>query len=472
MMQRVNKRTMQKGAFLLLLITLFACASPAPTEDELPDETAAPMVLPTSEGIPPTFTPSSEEPTAVPTVTPIPAPEETRLPATPIPFDDPVVTLRLRIPAIAYDRHLVGTVGSVVTLADETSRRGQERRGQAVVLIELQQALKDIELDPLPPDCDTCPQLEVTLPLDEIELSGWLRDPVLLASIQNYFAVAFGPHFPPETIVGLRRSASPFAAAQNIALTADNHIWLWQETDEQILQPIEAEEGLLTAVSQTFEGRYFTEYTAPCQGVPIETLLLDPIDLDPLTITIACPAYALSTNLLPLYTQIDTLLADAFETIVSVPETAMPLTAVLQYQREDDQTLTIFQDGFTTLTDSRDNLITGTLTLEQVNTLTQPLIDSELVQLGLATFEQEPAPNALLLVRGERGVLDAGFESGQTAAALEPLNRLIDSQLAPPATSADTTPTPEGSGTPSASSTAESTPSPTPQSEPTPTPSS
>lgn len=418
-----------RAGFLFLFVFFVGCGE-APSSSEAADGvTAVPLILPTIGSIPPTFTPSSDEPTPRPTMTrPLPSPETPLVP-TPIPFDEPVVTLHLRLPAIAYDRHLVGTVGSVVTLSDETSRRGQERRGQAVVLIELQQALRGVALEPLPDGCDACVQLAFSLPLEQVEQSGWLRDPVLLASLQNYFAVALGPHFPPQTIVGLRRTASPYAPAQTFALTADNQVWLWQETDGQIADPKQASETLLDTVEEVFLGRYFGEYSAPCQGVPIETLLLDPVDLDSITITIACPSYALSSDLLPLYLLLDEALGQAFETLVSTPPPGVPLTAVLQYQREDEWTLTIHIDGTTTLTDARGDQISRTLTTEQMQQLIRPLIENGVVQPGLATFEQETFPRAHLLVRGERGMYDAGWSNASTLPQLDALNDLIENRL-------------------------------------------
>lgn len=461
--------------FVLLTITLcfflIGCSTPNPAP-EATTETSGLLPLPTVQSVPPTFTPSGAQPVPTPSPIPTQAVQATDVPATPIPFDDVVLTAQMRIPAIGYDRRLEGNIGSELIFVDESAARGQYRVRQAVILIELQQALADLVLAPVPPDCDECVELSVTFPLEEVEVSGWLQDPVLMASLENLFAVTLGPHFSEEAVAGLRRTASPYAPAQTIEVTADGTVWIWQGNQERVVASFAADEALMTAVSNTVNLPFQTQYAASCEGIPVETLMLESDSGGTQQITIACPAFALPLSLLDLYAQLDALMNEAVLDAIPIPETALPLTAVLQYQRQDEVTLTLYQDG-ALLLQTPTETITDTLAVERLISLTTPLVEEEIVTLGLGTFliEDEDEKANLLFVRGSGGVYDAAWAAGETAVQLQPLDTLIESYLNPDATPDGTAmPTTQ---TPEARETAVASPTPTPPSEtstPTPTP--
>ena len=126
-----------------------------------------------------------------------------------------------------------------------------------------------------------------------------------MASLENFFEIALGPHFPPDMVVGLRRSASAYAPAQSLALTSDGTVWIWQANRSQIVASFAAADGLIEALSATATFSFQAVYDAACEAVPVESLWLrrNPTDLQ--MIEIACPAYALPATLLPLYAQLD-----------------------------------------------------------------------------------------------------------------------------------------------------------------------
>lgn len=404
-----------------------ACTSPSPPAND--NQTNA-LPLPTSINVPPTFTPSESNPfpTAepVPTARTLPSP----IPNTPIPFDDIVVSIRLEIPALAYDRLLEGNIGGEIEVRDLQADTTLRLERQAVILIELQQALDDFALEPLPDGCTSCPLLEVQLPLDQIGYSGWLQDQVLLASLQNYFAVTLGPHFPPQTAVGLRRSASPYTPAQSLALLEDGSLLIWQENLERPVQFFTAEPELLSAVSFILDTEFQSQYAAVCDGVPIETMLLDFPQTEPQWIGIACPAYALPIDLVPLYAQLDALMNASIQGALPIPETGLPLTALLQYQPEPPTKLTIQSNGIVTVLAATGELITSTITLDDYEALTRPFFEEEIVKLGLTTFSDSSDHDTHLLIRGAEGVYDASWPQSSGVTELEAINALVETLLA------------------------------------------
>ena len=459
---------MRKCLLLLVIsITIIACNSvptPSPTH---PEETAESglLPLPTAQPVPPTFTPSAEEDASIPTPLPTSPPQPTEIPATPIPFDDVVVTARLRIPAISYDRRLEGNIGSELIIVDESAARGQFRERQALILIELQQVLEDLVLAPVPEGCDQCVELEVTFPLEEIEYRGWLQDPILLASLENLFAVSLGAHFSPEAVAGLRRSASPYAPAQTIEIQQDGTVHIWQANKDAIVTTFEGSEALNTAVSETANTAFQPQYAASCEGVPLETLFLKSDLGGEQTVTIACPAFAVPIPMHDLYIQFDALMAEFVLDAIPPPDTGVPLTAVLQYQREDGAFLIIENDGALSLDDGSGAVLTDTVTLDQIGLLTEPLIESGTVSLGLSTFiiEDEAEKTAVLLIRGPQGLYDGAWSETQSITELAPLNDFVDSYLgiteeAPVEEDSIQTPDPEESTSTPESAT--STPSP------------
>ncbi|MEM7332840.1 MAG: hypothetical protein AAF490_12200 [Chloroflexota bacterium] len=460
--------------YAILLFSLLVACNSGPSQPSQPDETAenVSIVLPSPQAVPPTFTPSAPEPLPTATIIPTRPPQPTEIPATPIPFDDVVITARVRIPAVGYDRRLEGNIGSELIFVDETAGKGQFRAQQAVILIELQQALKDLVLAPVPDDCSQCIDLEVIFPLDQIEIRGWLQDPTLFASLENLFAITLGAHFSPDAVGGLRRAASPYAPSQTIEVQADGTVFIWQGNQESIVSTFLASEALNTAVSQSVNNTYQTQYAVACEGVPLETLMLKSDTGGVQTIGISCPAFTLPLPLLDLYVQFDTLMGEAVLDALPAPETGVPLTAVVQFQREDGALLLIENDGALTLDDGTSQLITDTLGIDQILSLTAPLIENETVSLGLSSFvteaeeaaEDDDQETAVLFIRGPEGLYDAVWSETQSNEALAPLNDLIEGYLSPESDEGgaeETTPTsePETSPTPEIET---PTPSPTP----------
>src|SRR5690606_7332989 len=128
-------------------------------------------------------------------------------------------------------------VGDVPTNTDLQTDRQLVKTNQAAVLLEIQGALLNRQLAELPDDCDRCVHFSYELPLVPQQGAGWLEDPVFLASVENFMAVNLGPHFPPDTVLGLRRRASAYNVAQTLALTADGTLWRWLATASAVEPP-------------------------------------------------------------------------------------------------------------------------------------------------------------------------------------------------------------------------------------------
>lgn len=418
---------MKKVLWVMLIAFVMGCAAP---------DTATPtpeaLVLPSPQPVPATFTPGPA--IVLPTASPLPTRPATVAPLadTPIPFENTVVELRYQIPAIGLDRRLQGNIGSQIMLIDETTGKGQQRNNQATILLQLQQVLKDIELPAVPDGCDQCVRLSYDLPLEEKTGSGWLQDVALLASIENFMSVTLGTHFPPGTIAGLRRSASPYAPAQTMAVLEDGRLWIWQANVDTIPEPLQVEGGFVDTVFAVDAAALNSEYVANCQGVSLETLFLSD-DADGVEIMIVCPAYALPVPLLSLYSQFDTLMTAQLTGNIEPPPVGFPLTALLDYQRADGAQLTVYIDGTTVALDADATVFTDTLAMTQVISLTTNLIESGDVKLGLTTFESDVSETAVsrLLIRGETGVFDGMWQNVRRVSTLDDLNALLDSYVAP-----------------------------------------
>ena len=427
--------------FLLLLASSFIACADAST-DQTPLAQLPPATAPL---IPPTFTPAPPSSLfdAIPVVTVTQAPLATVVTSTPIPFGADVVELRLTIPSIGLDRRLQGSVSSQIVLVDESNGFAVQRDNQAGVLLDLQQVLPQLVLADLPADCDSCVNLSYNLPFSNVQADGWLRDPVLLASLENYFTTSLGPHFPPETIIGLRRSASPYAPAHTAAVLADGRLFRWLANADEAAPATTASPMLLTAFEALELAGVAPQYTAPCPGTPLETLLLAGRESERL-ITLVCPEFALSANLQPLYVALDEALAELLassETVLVRPPAAFPLDAVLDYQRLDNSRLTIFMDG-TAVALGSSQPVTSTLSSSQVISLTTNLLASGVLRTGLTTFVSPetavgtteatatPAsPRTLLLVRGPAAVYDAQWFNTANVPLLAELNELLSEML-------------------------------------------
>ncbi|MBK6325658.1 MAG: hypothetical protein IPF56_06885 [Chloroflexi bacterium] len=375
----------------------------------------------------PTFTPQATA-GPLPSLTP-PPPRPTAVPSTPIPFADTVFELRYQIPALSLDRRLQGNVASEIVAVDETTGLSRQRSNQAGIMLELRAALPAMKLEPLPADCPGCVSVTYDMPGLDVSGSGWLQDPVLLASIENYLTAALGPHFPPDTVVGLRRAASPYAPAHSVALTSDGRIWTWLATEAQVSSPGEAATDLLSL--SLLPDLPLTDlqptYAADCAGSPLETLLIRRSDIA-WEGEIVCPEMALPDTLLPLYLELDQRLA-AKTADVSLPRPALPfpLDGLVDYRRADGSQLTLLADGTLIGIDTSSNVFTGTLTSTSPLSLTATLVRSNLLQPGLRTFTAAPSamPQTILVVRGPTGVLDGQWDTLPDREIFVTLNNLL-----------------------------------------------
>ncbi|MBE2225505.1 MAG: hypothetical protein IAF02_28475, partial [Anaerolineae bacterium] len=254
----------------------------------------------------PTYTPAATQ-GPLPTLTPPPA-RETAVPETPIPFDETVIELRYQIPLLGLDRRLQGNVANQLILVDETSGRSIQRNNEGGVMFELREALSGIELAAMPDGCPGCVYVEYELADAGLSGSGWLQDPVLLASIENFMSATLGPHFPEGTVMGLRRSASPYAPSHTIAVAEDGRLWMWLATEAEVNPAISSEITplLLAELAQLPLADLNDQYLADCRGVPIETLHLT-VAGETWNGRIVCPELTLPTPLQPLYLQLNNL---------------------------------------------------------------------------------------------------------------------------------------------------------------------
>jgi hypothetical protein len=244
-----------------------ATDSPTPTTEDLPTVSGPSPVA----QLPPTFTPRPEE------LAPSPTPRPTQPPGTPAPTNTPIdfeqtaVEVRYQIPSLGLDRRLQGNINSQIIYVDEATGAAFQRNNQASILLELQQVLPNLELAELPDECDSCVRLTYELPLRDEAGTGWLQDPVLLASVENLMVVNLGPHWPPEAVVGLRRSASAFEPAHTIALAEDGRLWAWLATMPDVGPTQTVDPVLLLAHPNWPPAPAAAEYLVPCPGVAIET---------------------------------------------------------------------------------------------------------------------------------------------------------------------------------------------------------
>ncbi len=434
---------------LLVLLILLGCSSPPAPENGERSESADNLQQPESIQVPPTFTPLSKaerEMTAVPQITVTQNPLPTVPTDTPVPFGETAVELRYAIPAIGLDRRLQGNVSSQIILADETTGQIIKRNNQSGTLIELQQTLPNLLLGPIPEGCEACVHVSYNLPFSDEQGDGWLKDRVILASIENYFAVSMGPHFPPNTIVGLRRTASPYAPAHTIAITEDGMQTVWLATESELETAVPANPAILEALNQLDLTQLAPEYRVTCGVTPIENMLLVSGETTH-QIIINCPEYALPDTLVPFYAAIDDVLAAklaASDVTEERPPALFPLDALLDYQRVDGAQLTIFRDGTAVAISPSNQTVTSTLASTDVISLTTTLLDSNELKLGLTSFLGEPKtdgadageesdatatpipPRSVLLLRGPRGVYDGFWARTANVPLLEPLNELLN----------------------------------------------
>lgn len=428
------------------------CRTQEPTSQEelaesvTQDPSASIRVLPT---IYPTNT---AVPSATPTHTRVP--QSTPVPNTPVAFDQVAVDIRYFIPGLALDRRIQGNVANQIEVIDEATGESVIRRDQPGVLLELQQALSEVELSEVPAGCDFCVQMEYQLPLADLSESGWLNDIRLLASLENYTSVLLGPHFPEGTIVGLRRSASPYHAAHTVGLTEDSQLFFWTAVDSEVTAPQPADQTLLDITEElaNVDPESLAEtYSASCtEGFSQETLYIRGEEGDK-EISITCPELSLPTSLGPIYQTLEELVVDTMgDDLLERPATALPLDSLVYYRRDDGFQLNLFGDERAVAISPDGLSYTGTVTSTLMLSMTTSLIESDGLALGVGTFVEE-TDDSILFVRGEEGVYDAHWMERVPEELEEFLDWLdgVIARLAEEAISSrpEQTPTPEARAT-------------------------
>lgn len=399
---------------------------------EAAETRALPTLYPTPSAVP------SASPTApLPTGTP-------RATATPIDFSELVVEARYSIPGIGLERTIRGNVSSQLELTDETTGAVVTVTDVPGVMFELQQSLPEVELSEAPDNCDLCVQLSYELFLTGEMGEGWLEDPVLLASFENFFSAHLGPHLPPDTIVGLRRSATPYYAAHTVAQTADGSLWRWTATEATLNGVEGGDESLLTLVNELNLETIASEYFAPCpEGSGVETLFLAN-ETGEAAVDIVCPELSLPLSLLPLYLRLDELADEkTAEDALPQPPPTVPLESVVFYQRRDGSQLILFADGQAQVISEEGATETASVAEDQAINTALTLAESGNLQLGVSTLEFNEADN-VLIARGLDGVYEVTWSNlppENLAQVVEELDSLLDELLEDAEVPDDGTPT-------------------------------
>ena len=414
---------------ILLVLFLVGCqTTPAPTaapsapvasDPAVSGPPTAPLILPTlfptyTPLIPPTAWAAGEPTTAAAT-------------RTPIPFDQIVVSVEYQIPAIGLSRRLEGNLASQIILTDEITGETVTLSNQPGNLLQMQQALTELTLDERPINCDRCVFIRYQLPAAQIEGEGWLQDLILLASFDHFTGVHLGPHFPPNTVIGLRRNASAFDVSQTLALTADGRLYIWQGVMDEIPPPQEAAAQLAAwqaAVANLPADELQRRYAAACLGEPLETLYLGEIEM-----IIVCPALSLPGALTPLYRSLDAALAAA----LPEPETAPPayllaLSDRLVYQRPDGVRFVLDENDQAQVFVGGTAVLTTTFSLTATTSLSLTLALQESGALGAGVAALESEWPAFLILRGPLAVSSLGWETDPPS-ALRPLLAPLDAWL-------------------------------------------
>jgi hypothetical protein len=410
---------------LLLILLLAACSNEggldvtaSPQNVGQPDASTAPaattVIIPT---LYPTVTrPASAASTATSPPSDTPTPEST------VDFEQPVVELRYQIPALGLDRRLEANVNGEITVVDETRGLARVGRNQGGVIIELQQALPDLSLEPLPDGCEACVAFSYELPMVDSSAQGWLTDTVMLASVEHYTSLMVGAHFPEDTVLGLRRSATPFDVAHSLALTTDGQLWRWLATEPEVSPAVAAAESspqLAAMVGELDTSALADSYEVPCQGTSGETLYLNQGG-EETTVLIRCPAFSLPSTLLPLYLELDAALQPVVaEQGLQKPPLQIPLDTMIAYRLSDGSQLTLGLDGAARL--SMDSEVyTETIGVEQVMSLNEQLLATEQLDPGVEAYGNGEVQD-VLLVRGPQGMMEAAWQGAGPPAELEAL---------------------------------------------------
>lgn len=438
MERRARWRLALLSVFFLLSLLPAACArsdqitattpaiEPEPSESAESEATATPLSLPT-------LLPSATAvvvPAANVTSTPAPTPS----PQSTVDFEQPVVEFRYTIPSLQLDRRLEGDVSGQVTVVDETRGVAAIRQNQGGVLLELQGVLPTLELEPLPSACETCVAFSYALPLEDAEGEGWLQDPVLLASVENYTAALLGPHFPPDTILGLRRSATAYDVAHTLALDENGMLYRWLATAGEVEQPTPVGDlapELPQLVAELEPDGLQEQYIMNCVSAPVETLYIRPAEGEGPgagedSIALSCPAFSLPRSLLPLYTRLNTLLEETLEgSGIPRPPSEVALDAVLDYRNEEGTHVVLHFDGVAQIEDEAGETVTTTLGVTDVLSVTDSLLESGVLQPELTNFVEGDFTN-ILLVRGEQGMMEVAWTEGDVPVAIVDEVEILD----------------------------------------------
>jgi hypothetical protein len=392
--------------YLTLLIAVFgaiglvsACGGEA-----APEPPATEQAAPIAQGIRvlPTLYPTATQfPSPAPVATSTPQP--TSAPTTEVAFDQLVVDVTYTIPALDLNRRIRGNVAGEIEVSDESTGASVTLKNRPGVIVEMQQALPQATIDDLPADCDSCVQIGYELPLTNQSGQGWLRDTQLLASLENYTAVALGPHFPPGTIAGLRREATVYEVAHSAAITSQGEVWSWTATEQQVDQPVISDSiaGVTAGYMASIDWSSLpTSVGYICfEGGGSESLLL----IGPegaVAVQVRCPELYLPGQLVPIYSALSESVAGRLGVgEVSPPELPMTLDTVVLYRRVDGSTLSLLQRGTVNVKDAAGGSYTLTLTTTQTLSLTESLFGSPLLQEGPSAIFESDAGN-VILVRG------------------------------------------------------------------------
>jgi len=423
---------------LLLLILVVGCGT-------RPQSTLTPVAItPGPVGTPLPRPTLAEIPTLLPTITPInqPTPTSTRPPQpTPVPsatveLSQVVIDLEYSIPALGMTRTLTATFASRISLYDSLTGQTVIQIQQARVLLELQTALDGLLLEPVPEGCDLCPRLRYSLPLSNQASDGWLTDPILLASLENYFTIHLGSHWPPNTILGLRRSASPYRPAHMIAFTVEGQLWRWTAVDDQIAPPEAAPLDPASLLADLAELDLADEYEQDCRNVAHETLYFQTGEIGQ-TIEFRCPELTLPSSLTSLYATLDTLINEI--PLAEGESNRLPLfayTTMLYYQRADGIRLALDASGQVIIAADGEIQATGNLTATSPISLTTAALESNFLTPGtpellqtMASTDTTSLSDNFLMVRGPEGTAEATWDETspeELEAIVAELDRLIE----------------------------------------------
>jgi hypothetical protein len=458
MIRIVDDRAFSLSRLLTFLIIVLGLAGLVSACGKNNDETF--LETPVAQ---PSLWQTRELPTVYPTATPLPSPTpvSTNTPqpaaATPteVAFDQLVVDVTYSIPLLDLDRRIRATVAGEIEVIDENSGESVILKNRPGVVVEMQQALPKSTIEELPLGCDACVQVEYELPLSDQAGKGWLQDVQLLASLENYTAAILGPHFPPGTIAGLRREATPFEVAHSAAITGDGQLWTWTATEAQVSEPLIVESlrdqaaGDLALINWSVLPESLGN--SCYQGSGVESLFLDGSE-GPKLVQIRCPELYLPGQLVPIYSALSDAVGERLQGgEVAPPELPMTLDTLAYYRRADGASLTISAAGRLSAIDVNGASYTLTLTETEVLSFTTQLRDSSLLEPGPTAGLFGDEPGNVILIRSYDGVYELAWseQDEPPIALIEPWNDLLELafQRAKPQNGETSTPAPTATGT-------------------------